>query len=77
MADFDHIWQWHKRPVRFDGQRFIPLNRKGQRCRVVARGALNSILVEFEDGWRCITSRYAVREAPVSAAPVRGQMSLF
>lgn len=33
--------------------------RIGQPCRVVARGALGSVLVEFADGWR--TSRRAVR----------------
>lgn len=49
---YDRIWYWRKR---------LP-ERKGQRCRVVARGALNSALVEFEDGWRVVTSRYAVRK---------------
>ena len=47
-----HIWRWRKwLPVRF-----------GQRCRVLATGALNSALVEFEDGHRVVTSRYAVRK---------------
>jgi hypothetical protein len=32
-----------------------------QPCRVTARGALNSIRVEFEDGFWCITSRWSVR----------------
>ena len=27
-------------------------------CRVIARGKLNSCLVEFEDGFRVVTSRY-------------------
>ena len=35
--------------------------RKGQPCKVLARGKMNSILVEFEDGYKVITSRYAVR----------------
>jgi hypothetical protein len=30
---------------------------------VLARGAMNSILVEFEDGLRVVTSRYAARRA--------------
>lgn len=35
--------------------------RHGQLCRVVARGRMNSILVEFfEDGWKVVTSRFAV-----------------
>lgn len=35
--------------------------RKGQRCRVLVRGAMNSCLVEFEDGFRVITSRNYIR----------------
>lgn len=34
---------------------------KGRTCRVLARGGKGSILVEFENGQREITSRYAVR----------------
>ena len=34
--------------------------RKGQRCRVLARGTMNSGLVEFEDDWRMVTSRNAL-----------------
>jgi hypothetical protein len=37
--------------------------RKGHSCRVLARGKLNSCCVEFEDGWRMITSRNALRRA--------------
>jgi hypothetical protein len=50
-----HRWWWRAR---------LP-ERKGELCRVVARGAMNSVLVEFLDGYRVVTSRYAVRrEAP-------------
>lgn len=49
-----HIWHWRKN---------LP-ERKGQPCRVLARGAMNSILIEFEDGTRVVTSRYAVRKNP-------------
>lgn len=59
-AAFDHTWHWIKRPVGPPPD-FAPMPRKGQACRVVARGSLNSILVEFHDGWRVVTSRYAVR----------------
>ena len=52
-AQFDHVWFWRSR---------LP-ERKGERCRVLARGRMNSILVEFTDGYRTITSRYAVRRA--------------
>jgi hypothetical protein len=47
-----HRWFWRK---------WLP-ERKGQRCRVLARGSLNSALVEFEDGYKTVTSRYAVRK---------------
>ncbi len=50
---FTHVWFWRAR---------LP-GRKGQRCRVLWTGTLNSILVEFADGLRVVTSRYAVRRA--------------
>ena len=34
----------------------------GQRCRVIARGAMNSALVEFESGEQAIISRNALRK---------------
>lgn len=37
--------------------------RKGHQCRVIARGRMNSCLLEFEDGWRMVTSRNALRRA--------------
>lgn len=37
--------------------------RKGQRCTVIARGTMNSCLLEFEDGWRMVTSRNAIMKA--------------
>lgn len=46
-----HVWYWRAK---------LP-DRHGQPCRVVARGAKNSILVEFADGHRVVTSRHAVR----------------
>lgn len=46
-----HTWFWKSR---------LP-ERKGQLCRVLARGEMNSILVEFEDGYKVVTSRFAVR----------------
>lgn len=52
-----HLWHWHPSTTR-------PIDRKGEPCRVVARGKLNSILVEFADGFRVVTSRFAVRRCP-------------
>lgn len=40
-----------------------PMDRKGQRCRVLARGKMNSALLEFEDGFRVVTSRNGLRRA--------------
>jgi hypothetical protein len=38
--------------------------RKGQQCRVLVRSRrMNSALVEFEDGYRVVTSRNYVRRA--------------
>lgn len=37
--------------------------RKGQRCRVTARGKMNSCRVEFADGFVMITSRNALAKA--------------
>ena len=48
-----HIWHWRC---------WLP-ERKGWPCRVVCTGTLNSALVEFADGHRVVTSRYAVRRA--------------
>jgi hypothetical protein len=39
------------------------MGRKGQLCKVLARGTMNSCMVEFEDGYLAITSRNALRVA--------------
>jgi hypothetical protein len=49
--DCSHVWHW----------RVALPERKGKPCQVLARGRMNSILVEFPDGFRVVTSRYAVR----------------
>ena len=58
MKDFPYIWAWGPGKVgRLPG-------RKGQRCRVLIRGKRNSCLIEFEDGFRAITSRSEIRLSP-------------
>lgn len=48
----DYYWRIRKRlPERF-----------GQKCVVLARGKKNSILIEFEDGCKVVTSRNFVRK---------------
>lgn len=49
---YDLKWYWRKR---------LP-ERKGEPCRILARGTMNSVLVEFEDGHRVVTSGWAVRK---------------
>lgn len=53
MSIWTHVWFWRER---------LP-ERKNQPCRVTARGKMNSIRVEFPDGYTVITSRHAVRRA--------------
>ena len=49
----DHVFRWRRV--------LGGAERHNARCAVLARGRLNSILIQFEDGWRVVTSRYAVR----------------
>ncbi len=49
------VWRWAVR---------LP-ERKGQRCRILRRWPKkNSVLVEFQDGYRVVTSGWAVRKGP-------------
>jgi len=50
--NYPYVWFWRSR---------LP-ERKGQPCRVVARGRMNSALVQFADGFLVVTSRFAVRK---------------
>lgn len=49
MIPLTHIYRWDRH------------GRKGQPCRVTARGRMNSIRVEFADGFVMITSGNAIR----------------
>ena len=51
------LWHWRTR---------LP-TRKGHPCRVLVRGGMNSVLVEFMDGQKVVTSRYAIRQQPNAA----------
>lgn len=51
-SEWPHVWFWRAK---------LP-ERKGELCRILARGKKNSVLVEFVDGTRVITSRHAVRK---------------
>lgn len=64
MSDYPYVWTWGQGPMR-------ALDRKGQRCRVLARGTMNSALLEFPDGFRTVTSRNGLRRAADSPLPAQ------
>ncbi len=48
MTDYPYVWTWKTK---------LP-DRRGQRFRLLIRGtAMNSCLIQFEDGWKVVTSR--------------------
>ena len=49
MSEFPYVYLWDRK------------DRKGQFCRVLVRGKMNSCCVEFEDGYTMVTSRNALR----------------
>jgi hypothetical protein len=61
MPEYPYVWFWRTNHVR--GGRMFDRNRKGERARVLARGAMNSALLEFRDGYRVVTSRSGLRRA--------------
>ena len=44
------------------GNNSVRAKYKGQICKVLAYGKMRSVLVEFSDGHRMITDRYALRK---------------
>lgn len=63
---YDRVWRWRTcaSPWHPGVRVEHPFaDRVGQRLRVVARGAMNSALVEFADGTRAVVSRNAFRKA--------------
>lgn len=63
MAEYDYTYSWGPRLKRWPASSPLKqLNRLGQPCRVLARGALNSALIEFEDGCQSVVSRNALRK---------------
>jgi hypothetical protein len=63
---FPLVWHWRGH----DGvwQRSC-VARKGQRCRRLCQGRNGNVLVEFEDGFRTVAPRHAVRRARREAEP--------
>ena len=62
--EFPYYYAWNR------------MGRKGQRCAVLVRAkAMNSCLVQFEDGFGAITSRNAIRKIKQPAQPDTGGQS--
>ena len=51
QIDTRYVFRWNR------------FGRKGHLCKVIARGKMNSCMLEFDDGWRVVTSRNALRKA--------------
>ena len=63
-STFPYYWAWGKFPqTELRVQEPWQNLRKGQRCRVLARGSMNSRLIEFEDGYRMVSSGNGLRRA--------------
>ena len=70
-AELTHRYTWSPR---FTVPGLSVFTRKGELCRILARGHMNSVLVEFADGETAIVSRYAVREAAPVAPVAQGRL---
>jgi hypothetical protein len=55
-----HTYTWGNNPRR--------AQLKNQPCKIIAQGRKNSVLIEFANGDRVITSRYAIRANPTHTA---------
>jgi hypothetical protein len=65
---FAYFWAWGQPASEVYGERkagWFDRDRKGERCAGLTHGsrAMNSALVEFEDGYRVVTSRNGLRRA--------------
>ena len=62
---FTHYYAWRNNPTL--GLRPCPkrLTLFGRPCRILARGKMNSIIIEFVDGQRECVSRNAVKQLPI------------
>ncbi len=60
---FPYVYSWGPR-----GNMPGAMSRKGQYCRVIARGGMNTALIEFNDGFQAVISRNALRKRVVQSA---------
>jgi len=63
-VDFPYLYSWGPR-----GNLPGALSRKGQHCALLARGSMNSALVQFPDGTLAVVSRNALRRRYPSPTP--------
>ncbi|MGZ6652278.1 MAG: hypothetical protein ACXVHB_33260 [Solirubrobacteraceae bacterium] len=73
MTAYPYVWYWRQKPG-WNGEtppRVFDRERKGERCRLLAVGTLNSVLIEFEDGHRTVTCRMGLRK-PNQTKPAPG-----
>ena len=66
---YTHVWRWRTvaDPNRPQGAKRIPhplAPRFGQGCREILRGSNGNLLIEFEDGYRTVAPRHALRRVP-------------
>lgn len=67
QPEWPYVWRVRTRPLsRFPATWPPSGERLGQACRVLARGRMNSCLVEFQDGAQFVTSRNYLRKAQPS-----------
>lgn len=62
---YPYVWAWGPKwfRTRAGGRVCLrALDRKGERCRLICRGTMNSALIEFEDGFRTVVSRNGLRK---------------
>lgn len=52
-GDVTHVYRWRNNPRR--------AQLYGQRCRIMASGRMGSVLIEFQNAERVVTSRRALR----------------
>lgn len=65
VGEFPYRWAWGQKMGYDRGTppRVFDRCRKGERCRVLARGRMNSAAVQFADGYTVVTSRNGLRRA--------------
>lgn len=79
MTSYPYVWRWDSTYKWNRDGKFIltrHLSRKGELCRVVCRGTMNSALIEFQDGHRTVTTRNGIRKATEADAMNAHVMSL-